>query len=222
MIQFKRGKTDSWKKLKKPLAAGQPGYDKDKHKIKIGDGTTLWEKLPYAGGLSEEEILDSESNAKKRLITDPESLAIITYGTDGPDKKTVGKLYLQYYDAEPEADYVVNAGIDKGWRYQIWKSGLASCSKTFEVSTSIQTAAGDGGVYQNSTALEKLVYPFTFKEIPSEVATVQSPAGVVWLASSKGYNTKTKSAAYVIMSADKLTNTATYKISIRVDGIIDT
>jgi hypothetical protein len=35
MIQFKRGKTSSWYSQKTPLAEGQPGYDKDKHKIKI-------------------------------------------------------------------------------------------------------------------------------------------------------------------------------------------
>ena len=218
MIQIRRGKTASWKSLKTPLAAGQPGYDKDKHKIKIGDGKTLWEKLPYAGGVSEDEILDSETHAKQRLATDPESLAIITYGPGSPDKRTVGQLYLQYYDTEPEADYVIDAGIDRGWRYQIWKSGFASCVKTFEISTSVQTAIGDSGLYQNSTALEKQSYPITFKDTPSEVATIQSPAGVVWLASAKGYNTTTKSALYNIISADKLKDKATYRISIKVEG----
>ena len=221
MIQIRRGKTASWKSLKTPLAAGQPGYDKDKHKIKIGDGKTLWEKLPYAGGVSEDEILDSETHAKQRLATDPESLAIITYGPNSPDKRTVGQLYLQYYDTEPEADYVIAAGIDRGWRYQIWKSGFASCVKTFEVSTSVQTAIGNGVLYQNSTALERIQYPFTFKEIPSETATVQSPAGVVWLASAKGYNSKKESAAYTLISTNKLKDAAKYRISIKVDGIIN-
>ena len=138
MIQFKRGTTASWKKLKKPLAAGQPGYDKNKHKIKIGDGINLWEKLPYAS-ISEEEVLDSEKNAKERLKADPESLAIITYGAEGPDNKTVGKLYLQHYDSEPEVDYVVAIGVDGVWRYRKWHSGFAECWGTVELTTAIQS-----------------------------------------------------------------------------------
>ena len=57
MIQIKRGKTKNWRKLKKVLAVGQPGYDKNKHKLKVGDGETLWKELPYASGLFAEEIL---------------------------------------------------------------------------------------------------------------------------------------------------------------------
>jgi hypothetical protein len=56
MIQFKRGSTASWRKNKVKLAAGQPGYDKDKHKLKIGDGESTWAELPYISGLSNEEI----------------------------------------------------------------------------------------------------------------------------------------------------------------------
>ena len=216
MIQFKRGSTESWKKLKKPLAAGQPGYDKNKHKIKIGDGESLWEKLPYAS-ISEEEVLDSESNAKMRLASDPESMTIITYGTDGPDSKTVGKLYLQYYDTEPEVDYVVSTGgLSNGWTYQKWSSGIAKCFMTFEFTTSVQTALGV--LYQNSTNMKNLDYPISFKEVPSETACIQSPGGLVWLATAKnGMNTKTKTAVYNIISPDKL-NSAKYKISLQVEG----
>lgn len=56
MIQFKRGKTASWATQTEPLADGQPGYDKDTHELKIGDGTTSFANLPaigsgYAAGL---------------------------------------------------------------------------------------------------------------------------------------------------------------------------
>ena len=40
MIQIKRGTTKNWRKYNLRLLAGQPGYDKDKQKIKIGDGVT--------------------------------------------------------------------------------------------------------------------------------------------------------------------------------------
>ena len=217
MIQFKRGKTATWKKLKTPLAAGQPGYDKDKHKLKIGDGEKHWTELPYVSGLSAEEIFNSESTAKAKYAIDHEDTTIITYGTKSPDKNTVGQIYLQYYDAEPEVDYVVSAGINKGWTYQKWKSGIAKCFKSFEFTTSLQAPLGENSLYQNSTSMEKFEYPFTFKATPSEVASIQSPGGLVWLATSKGLNTKTHTASYCVISVDKL-NSATYKISLQVEG----
>jgi hypothetical protein len=232
MIQFKRGTTNSWKKQKKPLAAGQPGYDKDKHKIKIGDGTKLWSELPYSSGLSGEEILSSETEARARraaaTILNPlaallDSPAVITYGTDGPDKNTVGQVYLQYYDTEPETDYIIESGIKDGWIYKKWKSGLASCSKIFTVSTSVQTSLGNSGLYQNSSKINRIKYPFTFvtndnMEYPSETASIQSPGGLVWLAAAKGTNSSTQSASYCIISPDRLTDNVKYQISIKVDG----
>jgi hypothetical protein len=227
MIQFKRGKTDSWKKQKKPLAAGQPGYDKDKHKIKIGDGESSWSELPYASGLSNDEILSSEKEAKVRraaasllnpLAAILDSPAVITYGTDSPDENTIGQLYLQYYDAEPETDYIVASGIDRGWTYQKWKSGIAKCWITFKFTTTIQTAIGDNLLYQSSTTMPKIAYPFTFKEPPCEMATVQSPSSFVWLATSKGLNTAKQSTSYSIISPDKTTNSANYNITLEVTG----
>lgn len=31
------------------MAAGEPGYELDTHKVKIGDGTNFWNDLPYIG-----------------------------------------------------------------------------------------------------------------------------------------------------------------------------
>ena len=50
MIQFKRGKTSTWNSSSVKLAPGQPGYDKEKHELKIGDGEHLWPELPCIGG----------------------------------------------------------------------------------------------------------------------------------------------------------------------------
>ena len=218
MIQFKRGKTDSWRKEKTKLAAGQPGYDKDKHKIKIGDGVKTWSELPYASGLGSSEIFDSEKQAKLRKLLDGEDSTIITYGTDSPDKNTVGKVYLQYHDTDPEADYVVAAGTSNGWSYKKWNSGTASCNRVYEVATSVQSAIDGTNLYQNSTDLSAVSYPFSFKEIPNEVATVQSPGGLVWLSTAKGFNTAKQTAIYSIISPDKLTTNSTYRISIQVEG----
>jgi hypothetical protein len=217
MIQIRRGTTKSWRSTKIKLASGQPGYDKDKHKIKIGDGSSDWEKLPYASGLSAEEVLDSEKNAKSRANADAEDKVIITYGTEAPDKNTVGQLYLQQYDAEPEVDYVIESKIDGIWTYQKWKSGIARCWCTIQLSTSIQNAF-DGIELFHDSKMKSVKYPFTFKEVPTEIATLQSPGLIAWLA-SKNKNTKNASGVYVIISPDKQSTNADYNISFQVEGL---
>ena len=133
MIQIRRGKTASWRKPSKPLAAGQPGYDKDKHKIKVGDGVTSWSLLPYASGLNSDDILLSESKAKLRNTRDSEDSTLITYGTECPNENTVGQVYLQYYETDPETDYIVEFGVNNSWSYQKWNSGVAKCFGTLKI-----------------------------------------------------------------------------------------
>lgn len=227
MIQFKRGSLANWLRLKKPLADGQPGYDKDSHKIKIGNGKDLWQNLPYASGLSSDDILSSEKDAKIRrkaaLLISPltallDSPAKFTYGTEAPDENTVGEVYLQYYDTEPEVDYVVSYGINGGWTYQKWKSGIAKCWGTFDYNTTVQSAIDNSNLYQSSSSMPTVKYPFTFKSIPNEIATVHSKSGFVWLASNKKLNNESQTASYCIVSPDKLNNSSTYKIALSVEG----
>lgn len=106
MIQVKRGSTNSWRGSDVKLEPGQPGYDKDKHKLKIGDGISSWLDLPYIGGLAAEEILDSESNAKTRMAADLEDLTLITYGVESPDAQTVGRIYLQVSSDDSDSPFM--------------------------------------------------------------------------------------------------------------------
>ena len=48
-IQLKRGKSTSWSSLNLILEAGEPGYEIDTGKLKIGNGLTPWNDLPYIG-----------------------------------------------------------------------------------------------------------------------------------------------------------------------------
>ena len=217
MIQFRRGKTKNWRETKTILASGQPGYDKEKHKIKIGDGEKSWVTLPYASGLSADEILSSEKDAKK--LFDPLDIfskIIITYGTEVPDKDTVGQLYLQYYETDPETDYIVSSGINGIWTYQKWKSGIAKCWGTLPLTTSVQNAFEGSMLFYDNKTMTQIKYPFTFKNIPSEVATLQSPGGMAWLANRRK-NTQSYSGVYSLISPDKL-NSASYNVNLQVEG----
>lgn len=48
-IQFKRGTAARWAELNLTLEAGQPGFVTDENRLKIGDGMTAWNDLPYFG-----------------------------------------------------------------------------------------------------------------------------------------------------------------------------
>jgi predicted secreted protein len=218
MIKLRRGSTKSWRGTSLKLEPGQPGYDKNKHKIKIGDGKTSWKELPYASGLFANEILDSEAAAKHKKSEDAEDLTLITYGETVPDKNTVGQLYLQQYDTEPEVDYVVSVGIDGIWTYQLWKSGIAKCWGNIAISTELSSAIEGTGLFHDKNKMKSLSYPFAFKEVPAETATLQSPGWIAWLA-NKTKNTKDTSGIYTIISPDEQAIKANYSIAIQVEGL---
>ena len=48
-LQLKRGTSSRWSGLNLILAAGEPGFVTDENRLKIGDGVTLWNDLPYIG-----------------------------------------------------------------------------------------------------------------------------------------------------------------------------
>ncbi len=48
-IQLKRGKSSSWVNLNPVLGPGEPGFEIDTGKLKIGNGVDRWLKLKYLG-----------------------------------------------------------------------------------------------------------------------------------------------------------------------------
>jgi hypothetical protein len=55
-FQFKRGLSSAWAKVNPVLAAGEPGFELDTGKLKIGNGQDNWNDLDYLSDatLSEE------------------------------------------------------------------------------------------------------------------------------------------------------------------------
>lgn len=60
-IKFKRGTASEWNNSAAPsgvvLALGEPGYEKDTGKLKIGNGTHPWALLPYVGSGADDETV---------------------------------------------------------------------------------------------------------------------------------------------------------------------
>jgi hypothetical protein len=46
-INMRRGTAAQWRGVNPILAAGEPGFESDTKKFKLGDGTTAWNSLPY-------------------------------------------------------------------------------------------------------------------------------------------------------------------------------
>lgn len=47
-IQLRRGTAAFWTSANPVLHPGEPGYETDTRKLKIGDGNTPWRELPYS------------------------------------------------------------------------------------------------------------------------------------------------------------------------------
>ena len=59
-IKFRRDTAANWTAENPVLALGEPGFEQDTNKLKIGDGETAWTGLDYASGGS--DSLTSDHN----------------------------------------------------------------------------------------------------------------------------------------------------------------
>lgn len=49
IIRFKRATAADWTLNDPILQEGEPGFESDTNKLKVGDGTSHWSELPYIG-----------------------------------------------------------------------------------------------------------------------------------------------------------------------------
>lgn len=57
-FKLKRGTAARWAEVNPILAQGEPGYVYDQNRLKIGDGVTHWNDLPYIDGKREVSNFD--------------------------------------------------------------------------------------------------------------------------------------------------------------------
>lgn len=55
-FKLKRGTAAKWLENNPILAEGEPGFELDTNKLKIGDGITSWRNLPYIVDVDLEEF----------------------------------------------------------------------------------------------------------------------------------------------------------------------
>lgn len=126
LIEFRRGTAAQWTAANPTLAAGEPGYETDTGKVKVGDGATAWTGLGYLGGGSISAI---DSPGGTIAVTNPagpttdldlpaSGVTPATYG----DATHVPELTV---DAEGRVTAVTNvAVIGGGGSGAGWQSGI--------------------------------------------------------------------------------------------------
>lgn len=72
-IQFRRGTASAWTSADPILSAGEPGFETDTGKFKVGDGALSWTALPYAAGLESLRLQDL-TNVSSTAPTDGQVL----------------------------------------------------------------------------------------------------------------------------------------------------
>lgn len=109
-IKLRRGTAAEWTASNELLSLGEPGFEKDTRKLKIGDGITLWNDLPYITPdfiniVSNGAIADLTISQQNQIV---EGAIVLT--TDG-----VRWVYSGTGSKINETSYVQLADISPAW-----------------------------------------------------------------------------------------------------------
>jgi hypothetical protein len=115
-----------------------------------------------------------------------------------------------------DAGYIVEQGTKSGWTYRKWSNGFAECWGTYNVTVTASSWTQWGALYQAEVIMNEN-YPFTFKEIPKETATLRSFAGSMLACGEFGGSTSTTSA-YFAVHPNKLTSSYGHILELYVVG----
>lgn len=86
-IRFRRGTAATWTSNNPTLSSGEPGWESDTNKIKIGDGSTAWNSLAYlttggggGGSVTSADITDATATGRAVLTAASTSAARTAIG----------------------------------------------------------------------------------------------------------------------------------------------
>lgn len=85
-FQVKRGTAARWEELNLVLNPGEPGFEMDTFKLKIGNGTTAWKELPYVNDVDISKYITIED-----IINGDVILPVATEAIRGAVLSSTGK-----------------------------------------------------------------------------------------------------------------------------------
>ena len=154
-IQLRRASASAWAAANPVLELGEAGVETDTYKIKVGDGTSLWDDLPYfvhswSDITGKPVVIASGANQADARA------AISAAALDSNGRVPIGQLpasLMQYqglWDAESNTPTLVNGTGDIGDVYRVTVAGARNLG-----SGSISFGVGDYVILNNSEVWEK-------------------------------------------------------------------
>lgn len=116
-LQFKRGTDRAFRKNNPVLLRGEPGYEWNTHKLKIGDGETRYNNLPYIGDHSKPK--DGKSAYELWLDEGNEgSLEDFLDSLIGEQGKSTYEIWLSLGHEGTVVDFVID--MQGKSAYEVW------------------------------------------------------------------------------------------------------
>jgi len=116
-IKLRRDISGNWATNNPTLESGEPGYETDTGKIKIGDGATAWNALSYISDSLKLNITDIDDVPVNNETSAPiSSNWAYDHNASTSTHGLSGKLSIADIDDTP-VDGVVNAPISSNWAY---------------------------------------------------------------------------------------------------------
>ena len=122
-LQVKRGTCIAFANVNPVLLKGQPGYEYDTHKLKLGDGVTPWNSLPYIG----DHIQPKDGKSAYDIWIDQGhegSIDDFLASLVGPAGKSAYEIWLSFGYEGTLSDFLVSLIGPKGDQgysaYDIW------------------------------------------------------------------------------------------------------
>lgn len=175
-IQLRRDSASNWASANPVLALGEPGYDTTGGKLKVGDGVTVWNDLPYVTAFDWNELVNTPTTLAGYGITDAataEQGALADTAIQPGDNANLTNLTLAGYLAGP-SEFIIDpatVGDDTGvvrirGGLQIDGAGTAINSQLVSIAAksitlangSADAAAADGSGIQVDGADANITY----------------------------------------------------------------
>jgi hypothetical protein len=197
-ILIRRGTAAQWTAANPILSAGEFGYETDTKKLKIGNGTSAWSALPYAGAA--DVIPASAFTARGQLITgsDTADYAVLSIGSAGTflvEDPVAGTLAYEGINLNELSDVntsgaVTNDLFARGssqWEKQSFSTALTANEETVRqvIANGDMTKRRMIGVagYMTRGDINSNVYKWSF---PSETVSSTTSAPV-YMRGSRGF-----------------------------------
>lgn len=122
-IKLRRNTANKWEEINPVLQAGEPGFESDTKRLKIGDGVADWLNLVYASGVQSAatKLSQLEDIGVDQNIADNELLAYNSQSAKWANK-TIGELGLPLLESSSNSF----AGIISAKNYELQVAAASS------------------------------------------------------------------------------------------------